>query len=578
MASFDFDHGLAEVVSLPAPQVQRLIYSLRLHREKLQVGHEDSTRLAFSSLRPGYLLDFDLIFAFVFQPEDRQDWTLEMTHLFRRSFTTFIIGPGTHYEIRQFLRSAGFVLGEAGPEDLYASGSEDRHTYGLDQDTIAAGLERLSQLLKLFNVVHFSDLLPGWTPNEEVFETAKTSLDALRRKATPHLNRADALNWAAVVDLRQSDIESTFYPYLLTGTRAILKATASRSELADPISRSPAEAIYTEVLLDLFDDPVEAANHTIRMAVNAARLEKELRQTPAFRSPEQFQAEPAWELAVERHLVTENLREQLEQLAKFLSDPVVNETQRIYDNTRLRTANLEQQRGSAVGGLPESPRKLFDLIVEVSAALSARSDADLGELWELILDVVSYQQDEQTTYELLERSSLNRRMRYLVAERHEMDEASVDEPPGGSRHQFTLRWPSSLDADAVITSFSRAYSRHEVDTVDLTVGTDHAVEFFGARLPISLEDIMSVVCEECTRDSHGSAPAQLHWIRMSAGIFELYADISPPDLAREPLIGVFVDQLNPEHLEELYARTAARYLLPIWFRNALNAVKAERWG
>jgi hypothetical protein len=577
LAAHDVDGGVAEVVSLSARQVRSLLRSLELHWGKLQVGHEASIRLALKGLRPAYLLDFDLIFAYVFQPEERPDWAIELGYLFEHDDTTFLIGPGTEYEIRQFMNVAGFMSRPDGPpEDLFPD-RVDRQAYGLDHETIRAGLEKLIQMMEAPNVQWYSDIVANWDLDEDVFERAMSKLGTRRGdRVRPHINRADALNWTAVVHLRQNvDLpEWSLYPYLLTATRAILEVSSSSSEIADPVSRSPSEAIYTEVLLDVFDDPIKAANHTIKMAVEAGNLNRRLRQTPAFLSPQDFEDEPEWERVVEQHRVTRDLQGELEDLARFFSDPVIKETQRIYDNAQLLSINVEQQRGPAIRNVGESPRKLFDLIVEVSAALgAAREKSGLADLWKLVLALEADESDQRTTYELIERYGKGRKTPYLVADHCSLrDEEAV---PVGEDVQFVLRWPSSLDSEAVIASFSRAFARHGVEEVGLVVGTDHAIEHFEVEIPFTLEEVVSAICEECDANGHALGPAQLRWVRVGADIFDLYADISPPDLARDPIIGVFVDDLNLVHLEELYARTSARYLLPVWFRRALEEIQAQ---
>lgn len=415
--------GVAEVVSLSSEQVGRMLQTLDLHRKMLQVGHEDARRLAHKGLRPGYLLDFELIFRYMFRAEQRPDLVQELQYLFDRYDTKFLIGPGTQFEITQFMHSAGFLIHADGTvEDLIPSGGRDRSAYGLDEDTVKVGVFRLSHLLESPNISHYSELMPEPVVDQGTFETAKAALDTRRRgPIAVNANRSDALNLAAVVYLRlhADELGAGFHPYLLTATRPLLDEGSWSADVAAPVSRRPSDAIYTEVLLEIFQDPAEAASHTVEVAYRAAVLDRDLRQTPAYLSPQDFEREPEWERVVDEGLVTDELRAQLEGLANFVTDPVVTETQRIYDNVRLAAASAVQQRGAVLQAISESPRKLFDLIIEVSAALSAdRSQTGLAGLWRTVLDLKTQKHTNRITYELIDRGPHRRRPQYLVVEHY----------------------------------------------------------------------------------------------------------------------------------------------------------------
>jgi hypothetical protein len=561
----------AEVVSLSAGQVARLLGTLDLHRQMLQVGHEDARRLALSGLRPGYLLDFELIFRYVFRSEERPDWARELQFLFDHGETTFLIGPGTQLEIERFIRAAGFfVTPDGATEDLLPSGARDRKAYGLDEDTVRFGLARLSQLLAAPNVKRYGELTQEPEVDNEAFETAKAALDTRRRgEGASDANLADALNWAAVVYLRRhADVlGERFHPYLLTATRPLLDEGAWSADIIAPVSRRPSDAIYTEVLLDTFSDPAEAANHTVEVAFRAAALDRELRRSPAYLNPQDFQDEPEWERALEQSAVGSQLQHQLQALTEFINDPVVTETQRIYDNAYLTAVGIVQQRGDTPRETSGSPRKLFDLIVEVSAALQADTTSrSLASLWKTVLDLrVTKHDSNRITYQLVDHGPSRRLAQYLVTERYTV--TSPDSPQRGD--EFALRWPSSLNAADVIDSLSRAFQRHDAKTVDLIVGTDRGVRYFGAEIPFTLSELIKAVQDE---RGEGDALHELFWVRMGSDDFDLYADITPPRLTREPVVGVFVDRINPDHLVDLYVHTAGRYVLPAWLRCALEAI------
>jgi hypothetical protein len=579
MATFVSEGTVDEVGSLSASQVRRLLDALELHHEMLLVGHEDAMRLLQEGLRPGYLLDFELIFRYMFRAEERPDWAQELQYLFSHEETTFLIGPGTRLEIDKFMEDAGFQIGADGlPEPRKRRRWRERGSvYGLDDSAINFGIYRLNELLGLANVKLWEDISD---PNidDEAFETAKAALDARRRgRAATDANLSDALNWAAVMYLRQnvSSSDVTFHPYLLTATKPLLNEKDWSREVVGPVSRRPSDAIYIEVLIQEFPDPAEAVDHTIQVAFEAATLERDLRRTPAYRNPKAHQKDPEFERAIEQNLVTDELRAQLQALSDFVKDRVITQTQRIYDNASLTTVSVTQQRGQMLPSLTRSPSKLFDLIVEVSAALNAqRAGSGLADLWDRALELTVQQHVERTTYELLDRGAGRRPLQYLVVERYTSmvnaeTEDSKDDP---EEPQYVLRWPSSLDAEEVLELFCRAFARHDATTVELTVGTDAGITDYGAELPIALKDLMGAIAEdECLQRDPEIAP-KLRWIRMCSPDFDLYADVSPPDIAAEPVIGVFVERLNPEHLQDLYARTSARYLFPAWLERAIEAI------
>jgi hypothetical protein len=559
-----------EVISLSAGQVGSLLSAIDMHRSMLQVGHEDARRLALEGLRPAYLLDFELLSRYALRDHDRPDWVSELQYLLCREQTTLLIGPGTELEIDKFIYSIGFLKDADGNlVDRFPEGRRTRRVFGLEPEMLAAGLDRLSRLLKLPNVRRYDDLLEEPDVDQDVLDTVKAALD-VRRKDKEDANWADALNCAAVVYLRNhaTEIDQEFHPYLLTATRPLLDEAA----LADspPVSRQPSDAIYTEVLLDSFADPSEAAAHTVEMAFKASSLERELRMMPAYLRPADFEEDPELERAVENDCVGDDLRRQLAELASFVRDPVITEAQRIYDNTRLATVSAVQQLG--VPSRPSrSPQRLFDLIVEVSAALNAeRGKAGLGELWQTVLQL-----DEEPgvetggkSFRLKERGTAGSSRDYLAADWYVANGSNERE-----HDELVLRWPTSLAAEGVIEAFSQAFLNHDDQKVDLVVGMDRAIEHFTAELPINLQELVEAVRDDEGEDSNSRRTGQLRWIRMGGIDFDLYADLSAADVARAPVIGVFVHGVKAPHLEDLYFKTSARYLLPAWLRKALEALK-----
>jgi hypothetical protein len=566
--------GVEEIVSFSAPQVTSLLRALELHRDMFQVGHEEARRLTVDGRRRAYLLDFELIYRFAFRAEERPDWANEISYLLGRHDTPLLIGPGTQFEIEQFRHVAGFTIGADGAP-VPARGSH-HSAFGLDSDTVKIGLLRISQLLNSPNIVLYEDLIDEVAVNEKARETAKAALDLRRRgkHSSPYANTADAFNWAAVAYLREEGptLGVDFYPYLLTATRSLLEDSSWGAEIQEPISRRPADAIYTEVLLDFFPNPERALQHTNDMPREASALEEELRSTPAYLHPERYLEDPEWESAVAHSAVAEDLRRQLEGLAQFISDPVVTETQRIYDNARLAAADARLQRQTALTMFEESPRKLFDLIIEVNAALKAKPNrSGLGGLWKAVLKLQTDGTAPRISYRLIEKDATRRPTEYIAAEHYlELDH----EGDGGPLDQVVLRWPTSSDADSILETFCRAYRKHDIRFVDLIAGTDRNIHHLEAELPITVADLLEVLSQDdAGEDEEPECPVRLRWIRMSGKTFDLYADVFSTDPARGRIIGIFADAVNPAHLEDLYSRTSSRYLLPVWLRRALGAIR-----
>jgi hypothetical protein len=155
-----------------------------------------------------------------------------------------------------------------------------------------------------------------------------------------------------------------------------------------------------------------------------------------------------------------------------------------------------------------------------------------------------------------------------------LEPETPDEEAPVSVAQFVLRWPSALDVEDVLELFARSFARHKQDTIELTVGTDAGTEHFGVELPITVGELMETIGEEPSL-SKDDGVVQLRWLRMCCVDFDLYADVSPPGVASEPVIGVFVEHLNLDHLQDLYERSCARYVFPAWLARALEAITRD---
>lgn len=563
----------AEIVSLSAGQVESLLKSFELHHERLQAAQEDVRNLLVHGVRPGYVLDFELIFKYAFRAEERPDWAGEVQYLLDRPQVKLFTGPGTDAEIQKFIHAIGYVpAGEGGLIDVDANAGRERAAYGLEPETIEAGMARLRDLL-CHPCVKPLPNRPYEPDDEKAQAVARLALDV--RRGSPEragANWADASNWAGVLQLRRHDFahDPGCYPYLLTATSHLLEERSWDTAANAQVSRRPWDAIYTEVLFDSFPEPSKAMAHTRRMVFEAASLANELQGSPAYLDPASFREDPALDRAIEANLVGDELRRQLDRIAEFVKEPVVEETQRIYDNVRRASAGAARRQGVApelLGG--KSPRRLFDLIMEVSAALSAGAgSAVLGDLWRTALDLEVDSTEGRRSFCLTESSSLTPPTCYLSGD-HYLETAGSEE----HTEQYVLRWPTALDGDDLIEAFSRAYLAREVDRIDLVVGSDGGVESFEASLPLAWGEVASAVRKALRERDPGAQMGLLRWVRMGSSSLGLYADLCASDLTRAPLVGLFAPTLDPEQIEELYFRTSSRYLLPVWLRRALEEIQ-----
>ncbi|HEY8777601.1 MAG TPA: hypothetical protein VIM33_14135 [Gaiellaceae bacterium] len=571
-----------EINSLSWRQVSLLTRTLEKHRELLQAGHEDARRAALLGSRPAYVVDFQLIEGYVFPMDGPPEWNVELGYLFGLGQTTFVIGPGTQVEIARFLESLGFYQDEDGlVHQVKPKWRPGRSSGAAAEDATALALDRLSHLLSQSNFVTYDELVGDSTAeldgdgfDQDAYRTALAILEGtpLRRKASSSANRADALNWATVIQLRRDPArDRQIYPYLLTATRPLLDETLWSDASRSPVSRAPAEAIFSEVLLASFARPAEAADHTVEMAFETARLERDLRKSPAYRDPDKFSEEADWERALEHDRISPRLRGELSEMARFTTDPIVIETQRIYSAASLTASSTFQQRGiSSESSILESPQRLFDLINGINAALvaTAGGPSPMADLWKSLLEVEEKTATGYLSYSVVDRVRNDETYSYLVAEVHSPQTSDTDDDAS----LIVSRWRSSLDGEAILATFSDAFSQANAETVDVLVGTPMGVAEFDADIPLTLLEIVSA-CEKAGAfgRSEVGVPA-INWVRLAAPPFELFAELTarPP---RTPLIGVFASRFDEPRLGDLFRRTSGRYLFAAWLERALEDIE-----
>ncbi len=578
------------VESLSPRKVHQLLRTLRRHIALLDSAYYDAQRLGRDGHRPAYVVDFQLLFRFMLEAGTRPDWEQELSYLFDREQTLFIIGPGTHTEVDTFLRRRGISLDfdEGAPMVTFRESDSAIETLR-HRDRVA--LTRLEGLLAQPNVQTYSAVVQDTAVDVEAFGFAHAILKSRRPSASPEANAADALNWAAVVRLRAvtSGEEVDFFPYLLTATGPLLSGRMWTDEFDEPISRSPVEAIYSEVLFDLYEGrPWAAMDHTVEMSYRASSLATSLKRSPAQRVRPEYVDEPEWDAVIAAGLVGSQLESQLDDLAEFVGDEVIRETQRLYDNAQLFATSAVQQQTEVVDEFEDAPTKLFDLIISLQAALARKREgsAGLGALWRTVLKIRQQTDSDGVVTSRLLESSGDRE--YLAVERQE----------GSSGRLFILRWPSALDAARVVEEFSQTYCRASVNLVEVVVGTPRGILSFDADVPIALPELLEAVrvVTDTSRTYESSVPVlgsaapteidqmlsssrarpeQVVWLRMNAPAFDLYADIYTHG-SIGPTIGLFVRDLDVAQTVQLYSATSGRYIFRSWLEAALTDIVGEQ--
>lgn len=540
----------ANVDSLSARQVRLLLRTIADHKQHLDLAHDDAMRVARTGLRPAYLLDFDLLYMYMFEYDEHVNWAQEFQFLISSPDTQYIIGPGTQTELVRLRQRDR-------PGRVSAS-------------DIARRLPELARLLRAPNVVAYEDLLGSMEVDEDAYDVALATLDRWRRARKEEANQADALNWAAIVHLRRNlpRLAGIGFPYLLTGTEPLLREEVWDAALGAPISRGPAAAIYSQVLFDVFPDPTVAMRHTVDAAFRTAMVERDLRISPAYIDPDRHQDELDLESALEQGRIGDSLRAQLMSLREFVNDRVIYMAQRVYDNADLMAENVAQQQDPSRTGRPhESPRRLFDLIAGLDAAMAAEEETGAGDrglasLWSTVLKLQVNEHDDYIVYELQDRGGRAGKPAYFSLEVHALTDAE---------RLFVMRWPGELDAANVLKAVASSFERHDERNVELVIGTSADVLTFDAEIPVFLDEIVEAVADAHIESATSSDKGEFRWARFNGQAFDLYADVAT-EMPHDPVVGVFAPSVHAAHVTDLYQKSSARYLFAAWLRAALSHI------
>ncbi|MCH8815371.1 MAG: hypothetical protein IH957_09810 [Chloroflexi bacterium] len=561
-----------KIDSLGSDQVSVLLRNLRLHRQLLEAAHQDAKRLASFRTPPCYLVDYELLHTYMYESQARAEALVEVQHLFSQSDILFIVGYGTSLEVIHRIRVlSGLDVTGVDEKDaffeLLYSDKSPLAKLRFDPETSlkmliensphhVEALDRLEKLLDQDNFIDISQIEQETGQeviDQHAFEAALSVLNSVRpNRNQTYPNVADAVNFSTVVSLRNLARKGTFksFPFLLTNTRPLLDESIwAEDPLSESwgfeakVSRRPLTSVYTHLASGITENPDSVADHTARLIQMSSAIELNLRLSRGYRTPVQAIQNYEWENIIAVRRIEPDLAEQINYLSEFISDPLISETQRIYDNTLREIAIRRELRGSS--SRIESPRRLFDVILHISRAVS--SPTTLEVVWDKVIVKVEEKHPSFTrrTYADASKSGLP----YVEVETHE-------------EGYVVLNWPTNNSIEDLLTSFMWALGRHHESEATLAVGTephdDNSVQLFEIELPVTLGEIRSHISEPIT------------WIRLGGKEFDLYCDV----LTRAeitPRVGLFAKNPNQSHVIELYSATSARFL----FRSLLQRILAE---
>lgn len=563
---------------LSARETSTLLRLVQTHQKQLEHAHSDAKRFASAGVRPAYLIDYQMIYWYMFEIVDSPQDVMMLEYLFELKDTDFILGPGTILELDAYLRTSAryellpdITLSNPSVLDLRAIWSGIKLAFEQIQHSgsdLVFAWNRLRDLLERSNFHHYAEDLSdidkeSLLPDRDALSTIRGALQSARdgRQAQ---NNADALNFASVVTLRKLANRGliTYFPYLLTATPALLNESHWSFDpmeewgLPTGISCSPDSALYSEVLLTTYPATADsAADHSRELSHRANELLYGLRRSEAYREMVPDELPPLALSDIDKIDVSSDSRDLLHSIVDFFNDPVVQEAQRITQNVDHSAANWARQALAAQESL-SSTRKFLDLLASILRALDdTRSPVRVSELWSSVIERVDYVTHESVVavYRDIDRPNSSE---YLRVEHHHSDTGPY----------LAVSWPCHVSLDDILAQFSKSFARHDIVEVELLVGTrEGGTLVFDAKLPLLFEDLNEGLQNE------GAAT----WIRLRGGIFDLYCDISGPVRA-DPVAGVVGAHLNVGHMAEVYHGTSARNLSSSWLQtimdNALSTV------
>lgn len=553
---------------LSTRETSTLLRLLQSHQIHLEHAHADAKRLAHAGVRPAYLVDFQMIYWYMFETLDSPQDVMMLEYLFGLDEVDFILGPGTLIELDSFLRSsARFELlpdvnvAEVSLLDLRSIWFKIRDRFEEVQGAgskLVFAWSRLRDLLSRRNFYQYAENLEHienqrLLPDKDAATAVRGALQSIRGRR-PLQNDADALNFASVVTLRKlaSDGLVSYFPYLLTATPSLLNEEhwafdpLAKWGLTTSVTCVPDSALYTEVLLASYQgESGKAADHSGHLSHHASDLVHGLRQSDAYRDLATDELPPLDTSRIDELDISPASRQLLESVIHFFADPVVREAQRITENVDHSAANWARQELDAQDAL-RSPRKLLDLLKTVLRALDqSRAGVKVADLWSTLIERVEYSSSESVVAIYCDTDG-PRTSEYLRVEHHH----SADGP------FLAVSWPCHVSLDDILAQFSKSFERHRIHQVELLLGTrDGQTLLFDAELPLNFEDLNEGLQDE----------AAATWLRLRGGPFDLYCDIYGP-VRTDPVVGVVGSELDVSHMSEVYHATSARNLSSSWLQ------------
>ncbi|HEX8094237.1 hypothetical protein [Jatrophihabitans sp.] len=551
--------------TLSTRQVNVLLRAVDLHQGLIESSHHDARRELRYHKTPAYLVDFQLVWRYIYDESGIDiDRVLELDYLFGHGDIPILIGLGTHLEIRSNLRRRTGI--DTTSSDFRASTSLTEYLSALSNSRRqnadaflrrapreSRALERLHDLLRRPNVRRVEEVAELRVDyDQQTFDIAQRYLNATRPTLTDN-NLADAINLGQVVALRLSDYP--YYPFLLTDADLILDDGRFAGDVFDSarahrigISRTPLTAIYSRVASSVYGDPRDAITRTNWLALAAERCRFDLRECRGYLEEVVDASEDEWRSRVANEGLGGKLLEELGDILRFVEDPLITETQRLYDSLRMKAVNMGSHRGASPSA--DSPRRVFDLILGISRSLEAgrRGATTFDEMWSSAIKVAVKRFKHFVLLSFVDAAGAE----YLYVERHES--------------HFVLRWPTAVRSDRLLATLSDAFARSFAVSGDhdviMQAGVQDDILEFATKFPVTVDELI---------DACGVMPS---WVRFNSKPFDLYADILSQS-GVTPLVGILTDSPDWRLIAELYTNTSARFIFQAWLNSALAFCRAD---
>ncbi|MGH8544842.1 MAG: hypothetical protein ACREX3_14690 [Gammaproteobacteria bacterium] len=528
-------------------------------------------------LRPAYLVDFQLVYRFIYLSEDNPEWLAELEYLFEQKDLLFIIGPGTLIEVTNHLTMIQHsVRDTVGIGDKVPSLSSLRTLLrtvsAAIEDVIEQhpselfAIERLHGFLRRDNVVHYADLpAHNLEPDAEAYRIASAAMKKYRpdpRKMAPNL--ADALNFAATVTLRRAAGERDFdmFPYLLTATTSLLNERkwshdpGEKWGVQSPISRPPRSALISHAVMTSFSSLDDGVRHCEDMRLEASVVRRRLKALTAYGDQSTGFSDDEWEEAIDDSRLDEQSEEAISLVAGFFKDPVIGAAQRIVDDIDLVVANFRRQQEEFLSAISTS-RRLVSLVLRVARTLDdtrRRAGASVSQMWRL---AIRAEQVEAVSFHGIEFFDRESDESLLMAHCASSDGRSL-----------TYSWPTFIDLGFALQILNDAAQHHAMDKGAMYFGTPSGAWEAPVAFPISYDEVLEEVGDD----------GPIQWIRVDTDSFTAYSDIVR-QIGDHATLSLRISAIDVDYIAELYAATSGQFVFPSWARRILEiASNTDSWS